>query len=145
MLESVPIRKRNRTFCPAKQCYDPNLNHDCRYGRPLPSFSWLIERGKVCALNFPVSLNPGLARALGAFLKMDFQRAVLNRIPLMATHPEEHYRQVFFICDEYHLFAVPVVVGGGTRWLPDHAHFKLELLDERRFDSGVVHVHYRRV
>jgi len=49
------------------------------------------------------------------------------------------------LVDEYHLFAVPVVVGGGTRWLPDHAHFKLELLDERRFDSGVVHVHYRRV
>ena len=71
----------------------------------MPGFAWLIEQGKVCALNFPVSLNPGLARALGTFLKMDFQRAVLNRIPLMAAHPEQHYRQVFFICDEYHLFA----------------------------------------
>ena len=47
------------------------------------------------------------------------------------------------LVDEYHLLAVPVVIGGGTRWLPDHAHFKLELLDERRFDSGVVHLHYR--
>ncbi len=73
--------KVKRTFCPPKQCYDPRENHDYRYGRPLPGFPWLIEQGRVCALNFPVSLNPGLARALGTFLKMDFQRAVLNRIP----------------------------------------------------------------
>jgi len=97
--------KVKRTFCPPKQCYDPKENHDYHHGKPLPSFAWLIECGKVCALNFPVSLNPGLARALGTFLKMDFQRAVLNRIPVMAAHPERHYRQVFFICDEYHLFA----------------------------------------
>ena len=97
--------KVKRTFCPPKQCYDPELNQDYRYGRPLPGFSWLIEQGKVCALNFPTSFNPGLARALGAFLKMDFQRAVLNRIPLMAVQPDKHYRQIFFICDEYHLFA----------------------------------------
>jgi hypothetical protein len=97
--------KVKRTFCPPKQCYDPELNQDYRYGRPLPGFAWLIECGKVCALNFPTSFNPGLARALGAFLKMDFQRAVLNRIPLMAVQPDKHYRQIFFICDEYHLFA----------------------------------------
>jgi type IV secretory system conjugative DNA transfer VirD4/TraG family protein len=97
--------KVKRTFCPPKQCYDPELNQDYRYDRPLPGFAWLIECGKVCALNFPTSFNPGLARALGAFLKMDFQRAVLNRIPLMAVQPDKHYRQIFFICDEYHLFA----------------------------------------
>ena len=103
LFDTNPIVKR--TFCPPKECYDPLKNHDYRYGRPLPGFTWLIEQGRVCALNFPVSLNPGLARALGTFLKMDFQRAVLNRIPVMAAHPERHYRQVFFICDEYHLFA----------------------------------------
>ena len=27
--------------------------------KPLPSFSWLIETGKVCALNFPIGMNPG--------------------------------------------------------------------------------------
>ncbi len=94
-----------QVFCPPKQCYSPRENHDYRHGRPLPGFSWLVEQGKVCALNFPVSLNPGLARALGTFLKMDFQRAVLNRIPVMAAHPERYFRQTFFICDEYHLFA----------------------------------------
>jgi dihydrofolate reductase len=46
------------------------------------------------------------------------------------------------LVDEFHLFAVPVVVGGGTAWLPDGLHMKLELLDERRFGNGTVHLHY---
>ena len=37
-----------RTFCPPAQCYDPEANADFKYGKPLPSFSWLIENGKVC-------------------------------------------------------------------------------------------------
>src|SRR5260370_33708160 len=37
----------------------PKLNVDGKYGRPLPPFADLIEAGKVCALNFPVSRNPG--------------------------------------------------------------------------------------
>jgi dihydrofolate reductase len=47
------------------------------------------------------------------------------------------------LVDEYHLLVVPVVVGGGKESLPDGARVQLELLDERRFDSGVVHLHYR--
>jgi dihydrofolate reductase len=47
------------------------------------------------------------------------------------------------LVDEYHLFITPVVVGGGTQSLPNDVRLKLELLDERRFDNGVVHVHYR--
>jgi dihydrofolate reductase len=47
------------------------------------------------------------------------------------------------LVDEYHLFLTPVVVGGGTRSLPDNARLELELLDERRFGNGVVHLHYR--
>jgi dihydrofolate reductase len=47
------------------------------------------------------------------------------------------------LVDEYHLFLTPVVVGGGTRSLPDDLRVRLELLDERRFGSGVVHLHYR--
>jgi hypothetical protein len=35
------------------------------------------------------------------------------------------------------------VVGGGTRSLPTDVGLKLELLGERRFGSGVVHLHYR--
>jgi dihydrofolate reductase len=46
------------------------------------------------------------------------------------------------LVDECHLFVSPVVVGGGTRWLPDGLRLRLELLDERRFGNGVVHLHY---
>lgn len=47
------------------------------------------------------------------------------------------------LVDECHLMIFPVLVGGGTRALPDGAHAQLELLDQRPFDSGVVHLHYR--
>ncbi len=47
------------------------------------------------------------------------------------------------LVDECHLFVVPVVVGGGKRSLPNGVRLKLELLDERRFGNGVVHLHYR--
>jgi dihydrofolate reductase len=47
------------------------------------------------------------------------------------------------LVDEYHLFVTPVVVGGGKRALPDDVRLRLELLDERRFGTGVVYLHYR--
>jgi dihydrofolate reductase len=47
------------------------------------------------------------------------------------------------LVDECHLFLGPIVVGGGKRALPDNIRMQLELLDERRFRSGVVHLRYR--
>ena len=47
------------------------------------------------------------------------------------------------LVDECQLFLNPVVVGGGKRALPDHVRAGLELLNERRFKSGVVYLHYR--
>jgi dihydrofolate reductase len=47
------------------------------------------------------------------------------------------------LVDEYHLFVTPIVVGGGKQSLPDGVRVELELLDERRFAGGVVHLHYR--
>jgi dihydrofolate reductase len=47
------------------------------------------------------------------------------------------------LVDEYHLFLTPVVVGGGLPALPRRVHLQLELLDEHRCGSGVVHLHYR--
>jgi hypothetical protein len=38
-------------------------------------------------------------------LKLDFQRAVLSRIPKIADMPERAWRDLFFLCDEYHSFA----------------------------------------
>lgn len=103
LFDDNPLVKR--TFCPPKECYDSKVNADGRYGRPLPPLGNLIEQGKVCAIDFPVSLNSGLARAIGCMMKLDFQRAVLNRIPKMRQEPDRHWRPVFFICDEYHEFA----------------------------------------
>jgi len=94
-----------RTFCPPPECYDLRANADSKFGKPLPSFSWLIEQGKVCTLNFPIAMNAGLAKALGVMMKLDFERAVLNRVPQMEAHPDRYFRQVMFICDEYQHFA----------------------------------------
>jgi dihydrofolate reductase len=47
------------------------------------------------------------------------------------------------LVDECHLLLGPVIVGGGKPALPDGVRLQLELLDERRFANGVVHLHYR--
>ena len=46
------------------------------------------------------------------------------------------------LVDELHMFFSPVIVGGGTRALPDDLRLNLSLLDERHFASGVVYLHY---
>jgi dihydrofolate reductase len=47
------------------------------------------------------------------------------------------------LVDELHLFVCPVVVGGGTRALPERVRQGLELVADSRFGNGVVHLHYR--
>ncbi|MEP6954920.1 MAG: dihydrofolate reductase family protein [Solirubrobacteraceae bacterium] len=47
------------------------------------------------------------------------------------------------LVDECHLFLSPVIVGGGTAALPDGVRWPLELVGERRFAGGAVHLHYR--
>jgi dihydrofolate reductase len=47
------------------------------------------------------------------------------------------------LVDELYQFVYPIIVGGGTPWLPHGLHLDLELLDERRFSTGVVYLHYR--
>ena len=49
------------------------------------------------------------------------------------------------LVDECYLFLHPIILGGGKRALPDNVLARLALLDERRFRSGVVHLHYRIV
>jgi dihydrofolate reductase len=49
------------------------------------------------------------------------------------------------LVDEIHLFLNPILVGGGNPALPDDVRVPLELLDERRFDNGVVYLRYRAV
>jgi dihydrofolate reductase len=47
------------------------------------------------------------------------------------------------LVDECHLFIGPAIVGRGKPALPSDARVALELLDERRFDNGVVYVRHR--
>jgi dihydrofolate reductase len=47
------------------------------------------------------------------------------------------------LVDEVHMFLSPVIVGGGTRALPDDVRLNLSLLDETRFASGIVYLRYR--
>jgi len=47
------------------------------------------------------------------------------------------------LVDEYHLFVAPNLVGGGKRALPANVRLELELLDERRFEGGVLYLRYR--
>jgi dihydrofolate reductase len=46
------------------------------------------------------------------------------------------------LVDECHLLVTPIIVGAGKRALPDGVRVRLELLGERSFRSGVVHLHY---
>jgi hypothetical protein len=96
-------------FCPPKALYETGTSEardaSVTPGIALPSMADLLEHGKVVVLNFPLALNPGLARAVGTMLKQDFQRAVLNRIPAMTAHPNRPWRSVAFVCDEYQAFA----------------------------------------
>ena len=46
------------------------------------------------------------------------------------------------LVDECHLFLCPIIVGGGKPALPEDVRVQLELLDEHRFRSGVVHLRY---
>ena len=100
-----------RVFCPPKELYEGKpCASDPRAARPAaPSTNW-IESGKVVGLNFPVALNPALAKTIGTMMKIDYQRAVQRlRIPKMDRHPERYFRPTVFICDEYQNFAT---VGG---------------------------------
>lgn len=46
------------------------------------------------------------------------------------------------LVDECQLFFAPVIVGGGKRALPEGVFARLELLEQRRFDSGFAYLRY---
>jgi hypothetical protein len=102
-------RKVRRIFCPPKELYEGKPSAADPQGEVLPPFEELIESGKVVGLNFPAALNPALAKVIGTMMKVDYQRAVMLRIPQMDEHPERHFRPTVFVCDEYQNFAT---VGG---------------------------------
>jgi hypothetical protein len=102
-------RTVRRIFCPPKELYNSKAVASDSGAKVLPPFGELIESGKVVGLNFPEALNPALAKVIGTLMKIDYQRAVMMRIPVMDAHPERHFRPTVFLCDEYQSFAT---VGG---------------------------------
>ena len=47
------------------------------------------------------------------------------------------------LVDELNLLVAPIVIGGGNKSLPDGVRLTLDLIDQRVFRSGVVHLRYR--
>ncbi|WP_353616668.1 dihydrofolate reductase family protein [Arthrobacter sp. AQ5-05] len=47
------------------------------------------------------------------------------------------------LIDECQVFVSPMLVGGGKRMFPDGIRQPLELLEERRFDNGMVFMRHR--
>lgn len=71
-------------------------------------------------------------------LKKTAQQDILIGGPELAAHA---FRAG--LIDECHLFFTPIIVGGGKPSLPDKVRLELELVEERRFGSGVVYLRYR--
>jgi len=49
------------------------------------------------------------------------------------------------IIDEYHQIIAPVMIGGGTPWLPKDVNLKLKLVSTKEFKNGFVHLQYGKV
>jgi dihydrofolate reductase len=47
------------------------------------------------------------------------------------------------LIDEFQMFVVPIVIGGGTPYFPSDVHIDLELVERRAF-SSTVYLRYRR-
>lgn len=73
------------TFCPSKDKINFN------------GFSDVLESGKIVVLNMNISFYQNLSKIIAAYLKLDFQTEVLNRL---SSPPP--YRDVAFISDEFH-------------------------------------------
>jgi len=83
-----------------------------------------------------------LERTLDLEAIRQLKKAAEHDILIGGPEPAAHAFRSGLI-DECHLFLTPIIVGGGKRSLPDNVRLELELLEERRFDNGVVFLRYR--
>ena len=97
-------------------------------------YSTTLERPSTSRTRIERGFEPAVVERL----KASAERDLTVGGPTLAAHAF-----AAGLVDECHLFLAPIVVGGGTRSLPDGVRIGLELLDERRFDGGMVHLRYR--
>ncbi len=97
-------------------------------------FSKTLETVSTRNTQLERSFDPGAIRQL----KQTVQEDILIGGPELAAHA---FRSG--LIDECHLFIIPIIVGGGKQALPGNVRLALELVDERRFDNGVVFLRYR--
>ena len=76
-----------QTFCPKKE--DVNFH----------GFNSLISKGKILVLNMNLSQYKNLSKIIAAYLKLDFQTEVMNRL---SYNNSNFIRSVAFISDEFH-------------------------------------------
>lgn len=63
-------------------------------------FEEVLQKGKIVVLNLNIAEYKNLAKMIAAYLKLDFQTEVMQR--LANTNNMENERSVCFISDEYH-------------------------------------------
>ena len=62
-------------------------------------FSSVVNNGKIVVLNLNISTYRNLSKIIAAYLKLDFQTEVMDRL---AKCSDNNFRPVCFISDEYH-------------------------------------------
>jgi dihydrofolate reductase len=97
-------------------------------------YSTTLERASTARTRIERAFDPEAVRQVKASLARD----VTVGGPDLAARAFEAG-----LVDECHLFVAPIVVGGGTRSFSADLRVRLELVDERRFDNGMVHLRYR--
>lgn len=78
-----------------KKVFCPKQNEINFYG-----FDNILKNGKIVVLNMNIFEYKNLSKIIAAYLKLDFQTSVMNR--LSNNSNLKNYRSVCFISDEYH-------------------------------------------
>ncbi|HEX5761841.1 MAG TPA: dihydrofolate reductase family protein [Solirubrobacterales bacterium] len=98
-------------------------------------YSTTLEAASTRRTRIERSFDPEAVRQLKASAERDL---AIGGGPGLAAHA---FRAG--LVDECDPFLVPIIVGGGKRMLPEGLRQELELVTERRFEGGMVHLHYR--
>ena len=114
--------------------------------------SWLVEFANIWRGADKIVFSKTLASVSSArtTLEREFNVESIRQMKADMTHDltvggADLADQAFEagLVDECHLFFWPLALGGGKPTLPRQGRLDLQLFNERRSRSGVVHLHYR--